>query len=101
MLGYLKKVIEKLKEAGKSEEEIKKFQAGVQGYYTKKLVPMFDELDFYTGETLDPDGMCVVSPVNLCSLRLSSLLTDRYLGLCSSTIARMESLLMSLFGNTA
>lgn len=52
--------MEKLKEAGKDEEFIKKFQKGVQGYYTSKIVPNFSDLDFYTGESMDPDGMYVV-----------------------------------------
>lgn len=52
--------MEKLKETGKDEEFIKKFQKGVQGYYTSKIVPNFSDLDFYTGESMDPDGMYVV-----------------------------------------
>lgn len=53
-------MVEKLKEAGKDEEFIKGFQKGVQGYYTKNIVPNFADLDFYTGESMDPDGMYVV-----------------------------------------
>lgn len=48
-----------MKENGKSEDEIKKFQSGVQGYFTKKLAPNFKDLDCYTGESMDPDGMYV------------------------------------------
>ena len=58
-IGYLKKVVEKLKEAGKDEDFIKGFQKGVQNYYTQKIVPNFNDLDFYTGESMDPDGMYV------------------------------------------
>ena len=57
--GYLKKVVEKFKEAGKDEAFIKGFQKGVQEYYTKKIVPNFSDLDFYAGESMDPDGMYV------------------------------------------
>ncbi|KAL9132443.1 MAG: hypothetical protein Q9175_006385 [Cornicularia normoerica] len=57
--GYLKKVVAKLKEGGKDEEFIKNFQKGVQGYYAKHIVPNFADLDFYTGESMDPDGMVV------------------------------------------
>lgn len=57
----MKKVVEKLKEAGKDEDFIKGFQKGVQGYYTKHIVPNFADLDFYTGESMDPDGMYGVS----------------------------------------
>lgn len=51
--------MEKLKEAGKDEDFIKKFQKGVQEYYTKHIVPNFSDFDFYTGESMDPDGMYV------------------------------------------
>ena len=50
-----------MKAGGKSEDEIKKFQTGVQGYFTKKLAPNFKDLDCYTGESMDPDGMYVYS----------------------------------------
>ena len=53
--------MEKLKEAGKDEDFIKGFQKGVQNYYTQKIVPNFNDLDFYTGESMDPDGMYVHS----------------------------------------
>lgn len=61
----------KLKEGGKDEEFIKNFQKGVQGYYAKHIVPNFADLDFYTGESMDPDGMYVVSssPVD-CQRRI-------------------------------
>ena len=62
-IGYLKKVVEKFKEAGKDEAFIKGFQKGVQDYYTKKIVPNFSDLDFYAGESMDPDGMYVVFPL--------------------------------------
>ena len=57
--GYLKKVVEKWKEANKTEDEIKGYQSGIQSYFTKKLAPNFNDLDFYTGESMDPDGMYV------------------------------------------
>ena len=60
--------MEKLKEAGKDEEFIKGFQKGVQNYYTKNIVPNFNDLDFYTGESMDPDGMFVFP--SSCSLNL-------------------------------
>ena len=55
-------MVDKLKAAGKDEDFIKGFQKGVQGYYTKNIVPNFGDFDFYTGESMDPDGMYVVSP---------------------------------------
>ena len=56
-IGYLKKVVEKLKEAGKDDAEIKAFQQKVQGYFTKVIGPNFKDYDFYTGESMDADGM--------------------------------------------
>lgn len=58
-LGYLKKVVEKLKEKGADEATIKKFQTGATNYYTNHIKPNFKDFDFYTGESMDPDGMCV------------------------------------------
>ncbi len=62
----MKKVVEKLKEAGKDEDFIKSFQKGVQGYYTKHIVPNFADLDFYAGESMDPDGMYVTCVLGNC-----------------------------------
>lgn len=68
----MKKVVEKFKEAGKDEDYIKKFQKGVQGYYTSKIVPNFSDLDFYTGESMDPDGMYVVLSSSTSGLPISN-----------------------------
>ncbi|KAL8901986.1 MAG: hypothetical protein Q9207_004929 [Kuettlingeria erythrocarpa] len=57
---YMKKVVEKLKENGGSEEDIKAFQSGAQNYFTKHIAPNFKDFDFYTGESMDPDGMVVL-----------------------------------------
>jgi hypothetical protein len=57
LIGYLKKVVAAMKEAGKSDEEIKKFQTGVQNYFTKVIKPNFKDYDFYVGESMDTDGM--------------------------------------------
>ncbi len=56
----MKKVVEKLKENGGSEEDIKAFQSGAQNYFTKHIAPNFKDFDFYTGESMDPDGMVVL-----------------------------------------
>jgi hypothetical protein len=48
-----------LKADGASEDKIKSFQKGVQEYYNKTIVPNFSDFDFYAGESMDPDGMCV------------------------------------------
>ena len=55
--GYMKKVVEKLKESGANEEAVKSFQTGAQSYYTKVIQPNFKDFDFYTGESMDTDGM--------------------------------------------
>lgn len=52
----MKKVKEALKEKGASEETIKAFETGAQGY-AKKIVANFKDYDFYTGESMDVDGM--------------------------------------------
>lgn len=57
-VAYMKAVKEKMKESGKSEEEIKAFETGAQGY-AKKIVGNFKDYDFYVGESMDPDGMSV------------------------------------------
>ena len=56
-VAYLKKVVEAMKASGKSEDDIKKFQTGVQGYFTKVIKPNFKDYDFYVGESMDTDGM--------------------------------------------
>jgi len=57
---YMKKVVEKLKEKGADEEKITKFQKGAQAYYTKVIAPGFKDYDFYSGESMDSDGMVVL-----------------------------------------
>lgn len=49
----------KLKESGWDEDKVKAFQKKVTTYWTEKLAPNFKDLDFYSGESLDPDGMYV------------------------------------------
>jgi uncharacterized protein (UPF0332 family) len=54
--GYLKSLKTKFQEAGKSEEEIKAFeQRAVK--FSKKIKENWDNWDFYTGESMNPDGM--------------------------------------------
>ena len=75
--GYLKKVVEKLKEQGADEEKVKAFQNGAQNYYTKHIAPNFKDFDFYTGESMDPDGMYGINnspPFEFIQLFLSSCL---------------------------
>lgn len=53
---YMKKVKTALKEKGASEDEIKTFETGAQGF-AKKIVGSFKDYEFYIGESMDPDGM--------------------------------------------
>jgi len=53
----MKKVVEKMKERGADEAEVKKFQTSAQNYYTKVIAPNFKDFDFYVGESMDTDGM--------------------------------------------
>ncbi|KAL8408794.1 hypothetical protein RB594_007288 [Gaeumannomyces avenae] len=55
--GYLKTVKEKLKEQGKSDDEIKAFETGAQKWVKEKLLPSFKDFEFYTGEGMNPDAM--------------------------------------------
>ncbi|KAI1457241.1 translationally-controlled tumor protein [Annulohypoxylon moriforme] len=54
--GYMKRLAKHLKDSGKSEDEIKEFQTKAQGF-AKKIVSNFKDYEFYTGESMDVDGM--------------------------------------------
>ncbi len=56
----MKAVKAKLTEAGKSAEEIKDFETKA-GAFAKKVLGSFKDYEFYTGESMDPDAMCVFS----------------------------------------
>lgn len=55
--GYMKAVKAKLAET--NPEEIPIFEKGATAY-VKKVVSSFKDWDFYTGESMDPDGMIVL-----------------------------------------
>lgn len=55
--GYMKNVKTKLQEQGADAEKIAKFEKGASAYVKEKLVPNFKDFEFYTGESMDPDGM--------------------------------------------
>ncbi len=46
-----------LQEDGKPEEEVKAFESGAQKYVKDKLLPNFKDFEFFTGESMNPDGM--------------------------------------------
>lgn len=55
----MKAVKAKLQENGASPEEVTAFEKGAAGY-AKKIVANFKDYEFYTGESMDPDGMIVL-----------------------------------------
>ncbi|KAK3182443.1 hypothetical protein K4F52_006269 [Lecanicillium sp. MT-2017a] len=58
--GYLKAVKAKLQEKGADADTISAFEKGAQGYVKEKLLPNFKDFEFYTGESMDPDGLVVL-----------------------------------------
>lgn len=57
--GYMKAVKTKLQENNASPDTIAAFEKGAQEY-VKKIIKNFKDLEFYTGESMDPDGMVVL-----------------------------------------
>ncbi|ABN67850.1 Translationally controlled tumor protein homolog (TCTP) [Scheffersomyces stipitis CBS 6054] len=55
--GYMKAVKAHLAE--KNPEEVEVFEKGATAY-VKKIVGSFNDWDFYTGESMDPDAMIVL-----------------------------------------
>ncbi|CAF3619110.1 unnamed protein product [Fusarium graminearum] len=58
--SYLKIVKNRLKNIGKNPEYIANFEKNAQDFLKTKLLPNFDDLEFYTGESMDLDGMIAV-----------------------------------------
>ncbi|KAM0300443.1 hypothetical protein HYE67_010360 [Fusarium culmorum] len=58
--GYMKSVKAKLQENGASADEIKAFETGASKFVKDTLLPKFKDFEFYTGESMDPDGMVVL-----------------------------------------
>ncbi|KAJ2905178.1 translationally-controlled tumor protein [Zalerion maritima] len=57
--GYMKTVKKALQDAGKSDEEVKTFETGAQKF-AKAIIANFKDWEFYTGESMNPDGMVVL-----------------------------------------
>lgn len=55
--GYMKAVKAGLQEKGAPAETITAFEKGAQTYVKEKLLPNFKDFEFYTGESMNPDGM--------------------------------------------
>ncbi|KAG6023244.1 hypothetical protein E4U19_003776 [Claviceps sp. Clav32 group G5] len=58
--GYMKAVKNAMQERGASADEITAFEKGAQGYVKEKLLPKFKDFEFYTGESMNPDGLVVL-----------------------------------------
>ncbi|PHH82296.1 hypothetical protein CDD83_3304 [Cordyceps sp. RAO-2017] len=58
--GYMKAVKAALQEKNASADTITAFEKGAQAYVKDKLLPNFKDLEFYTGETMSPDGLVVL-----------------------------------------
>ncbi|GJE87457.1 translationally controlled tumor-like protein [Phanerochaete sordida] len=54
--GYMKSVKAKLQETGASADDVTAFEKGAQDF-AKKIVGSFKDFEFYTGESMNPDGM--------------------------------------------
>lgn len=68
IVAYMKSVKAKLQELGKSADEIKAFETGAQAF-AKKIISNFGDYDFYTGESMNPDGMWVYPFFQVCPNR--------------------------------
>ncbi|KAJ4392176.1 hypothetical protein N0V93_005801 [Gnomoniopsis smithogilvyi] len=55
--GYMKAVKAKLQELGKDEAEVKAFEGGAQKFVKEIILANFKDFEFYTGESMNPDGM--------------------------------------------
>lgn len=53
----MKAVKGKLQEKGADESVIKEFESGAQKFVKEVILPNFKDYEFYTGESMNPDGM--------------------------------------------
>lgn len=92
----MKSVKAALQEKNSPPEVITAFEKGAQAYVKEHLLPNFKDFEFYTGESMNPDGMYVSCSTVLNqdgSLTIST-------GLSSSTTVRMVSPPTSSSGST-
>jgi hypothetical protein len=94
----MKSVKAKLQEKGKDADVITAFEKGAQAYVKEKLLPNFKDFEFYTGESMDPDGMYV--QLSTRSVLHLFIVTHHYLGSSSSTTVRTAPPPISLSGST-
>lgn len=55
----MKAVKEALKADGADDAAIKEFETGAQSF-AKKIIANFKDYEFYTGESMNPDGMIIL-----------------------------------------
>ncbi|KKA28140.1 hypothetical protein TD95_000986 [Thielaviopsis punctulata] len=55
--GYMKAVKSAMQERGASADEIKEFETGAQAFVKNTILANFKDFEFYTGESMNPDGM--------------------------------------------
>ena len=60
----MKKVKETMTTNGASEDEVKEFEKGAQGF-AKKIIANFKDYEFLIGTSMDPDAMYVSCLLNL------------------------------------
>ena len=64
-VGYMKRVKENLTKNGASPEEVKAFEDGAKKFVETRLTSQSfkdAQWEFYIGESMDVNGMCVLSP---------------------------------------
>ncbi|CAG1975291.1 unnamed protein product [Fusarium graminearum] len=57
---YLRAVKNRLKEIGKDPEYVANFEKSAQDFLKTKLLPNFDDWEFFNGESMDSDGMVAI-----------------------------------------
>jgi hypothetical protein len=92
----MKKVKETMTANGASEDEVKEFEKGAQGF-AKKIIGNFKDYEFLIGSSMDPDAMYVSYHINLRLHQQANII----LGLFSSTTVRTVPPLTSPCGSTA
>ena len=92
----MKKVKETMTTNGASEDEVKEFEKGAQGF-AKKIIANFKDYEFLIGTSMDPDAMYVYCLLNLQVYHQANINP----GLFSSTTVRTVPPLTLPCGSTA
>jgi hypothetical protein len=71
LTGYLQAVKAALQQRGIAADTITSFEQNAQNYVKTELLPKFRDLEFYTGESMNPDGL-YESPFRALAPRLYS-----------------------------